>query len=180
MILEKKPQIIVGTPGRVHDMIRRRIVNTEKIKLIVLDEADEMLSSGFKDQMYKIFQFMPNEIQIGLFSATLPKELLELTNTFMKYPTKILVKNDELTLQGIAQYYINLHGDEQKFICIKDIFSSLAVSQAIIYCNSVNRVNDLAEAMLEDNFPVKKIHGKMKEGREKRYTRNLKMEGVEF
>ena len=77
-------------------MIRRRIVNTEKIKLIVLDEADEMLSSGFKDQMYKIFQFMPNEIQIGLFSATLPKELLELTNTFMKYPTKILVKNDEL------------------------------------------------------------------------------------
>ena len=97
-IREKKPQIIVGTPGRVHDMIRRRIVNTEKIKLIVLDEADEMLSSGFKDQMYKIFQFMPNEIQIGLFSATLPKELLELTNTFMKYPTKILVKNDELTL----------------------------------------------------------------------------------
>ena len=59
----------------------------------------------------------------------------------------------------IAQYYINLHGDEQKFVCIKDIFSSLAVSQAIII-NSVNRVNDLAEAMLEDNFPVKKIHGK--------------------
>jgi len=176
-IKEKKPQILVGTPGRVHDMIRRRIVNTEKIKLIILDEADEMLSSGFKDQMYKIFQFMPNEIQIGLFSATLPSELLELTNTFMKHPTKILVKNDELTLQGIAQYYINLNGDEQKFICIKDIFSSLAVSQAIIYCNSVNRVNDLAEAMLEDNFPVKKIHGKMKEGERKKIYKEFKNGG---
>ena len=117
------------------------------------------------------------EIQIGLFSATLPKELLELTNTFMKHPTKILVKNDELTLQGIAQYYINLQGDEQKFICIKDIFSSLTVSQAIIYCNSVNRVNDLAEAMLEDNFPVKKIHGKMKENERKQIYKEFKNGG---
>ena len=132
-----------------------------KVKLIVLDEADEMLSSGFKDQMYKIFSYMPNKMQIGLFSATMPQELHELTNAFMKNPTKIIVKSEDLTLQGIAQYYINLDDDNMKYECIKDLFSVLSVSQAIIYCNSVNRVDDLTEAMKADEFPVEKIHGQM-------------------
>jgi len=160
-INEKKPQIVVGTPGRVHDIIKRKILKTDDIKLIVLDEADEMLSSGFKDQMYKIFSYMPNKMQIGLFSATMPQELHELTNAFMKNPTKIIVKSEDLTLQGIAQYYINLDDDNMKYECIKDLFSGLSVSQAIIYCNSVNRVDDLTEAMKADEFPVEKIHGQM-------------------
>tara|TARA_B100001142_G_scaffold106391_1_gene108256 strand:- start:7393 stop:8625 length:1233 start_codon:yes stop_codon:yes gene_type:complete len=160
-INEKKPQIIVGTPGRVHDIIKRKILKTEDIKLMVLDEADEMLSSGFKEQMYKIFSYMPNKMQIGLFSATMPQELHELTNAFMKTPTKIIVKSEDLTLQGIAQYYINLDDDNQKYECIKDLFSGLSVSQAIIYCNSVSRVDDLTEAMKADEFPVEKIHGQM-------------------
>ncbi len=156
-----KPKIVVGTPGRVNDLIRRKFLKTSHLSLLVLDEADEMLSSGFKDQMYKIFRSIPNNVQIALFSATMPKDLHDLTATFMKNPTKILVKNDELTLQGIAQYYINLEDDSHKYETIKDIFSGLSISQAIIYCNSVNRVNDLEEAMQTDNFPVKKIHGKM-------------------
>jgi translation initiation factor 4A len=176
-IKEKKPQIIVGTPGRVHDMMRRRYLRVDKITMIILDEADEMLGRGFKDQMYKIFTFMPNEVQIGLFSATLSNEVLELADSFMKSPTKILVTADQLTLQGIAQYYINLTGDEQKFDCIKDIFSAINVSQAIIYCNSVNRVDDLEEAMLADNFPVKKIHGKMIDGERKTIYKDFKTGG---
>jgi len=176
-IKEKKPQIIVGTPGRVHDMIRRRYLNVDKISMVILDEADEMLGKGFKDQMYKIFNFMPNDVQIGLFSATLSDEVLDLADSFMKHPTKILVQADQLTLQGIAQYYINLNDDEQKFDCIKDIFSAINVSQAIIYCNSVNRVDDLEEAMLEDNFPVKKIHGKMTEGERKKIYNDFKKGG---
>ena len=80
---------------------------------------------------------MPNNMQIGLFSATMPPELHELTNAFMKNPTKIIVKSEDLTLQGIAQYYINLDDDNMKYECIKDLFSGLSVSQAIIYCNSV-------------------------------------------
>ncbi len=176
-IKEKKPQIIVGTPGRVHDMMRRRYLKVDKITMIILDEADEMLGRGFKDQMYKIFTFMPNEVQIGLFSATLSNDVLELADSFMKHPTKILVKADQLTLQGIAQYYINLSGDEEKFGCIKDIFSAINVSQAIIYCNSVNRVDDLEEAMLADNFPVKKIHGKMSEGERKKIYNEFKTGG---
>jgi translation initiation factor 4A len=166
---DNNPQIIVGTPGRVQDMIRRGYLQTKYLKLLVLDEADEMLSSGFKEQMGKILQFMPETIQIGLFSATLSEELLEISKTFMENPIKILVKNNELTLQGIAQYYINLNDDSGKYETLKDIFSSLTISQSIIYCNSTRRVDDLEEAMLEDNFPVKKIHGKMS-GEERKKT----------
>ena len=156
----KKPKIVVGTPGRVNDLIRRKFLVTKTLSLLILDEADEMLSSGFKEQMYKIFKAMPNNVQIALFSATMPKDLHELTESFMKNPTKILVNNDELTLQGIAQYYINLEDDTHKYETIKDIFSGLSISQAIIYCNSVSRVNDLEEAMMTDNFPVKKFMAK--------------------
>ena len=160
-LLENTPHIVVGTPGRVHDMFRRKYLNPRNLDILIIDEADEMLSSGFKEQMYKIFQFMPNEIQIGLFSATMPDDLQELTQKFMRKPIKILVKADQLTLQGIAQHFINLDDDVQKYETLKDIFSSLSISQAIIYCNSTRRVDDLCEAMKEDQFPVKKIHGRM-------------------
>ncbi len=164
------PHIVVGTPGRINDTIRRKILDVSKIKLLVVDEADEMLSSGFKDQIYKIFQRMPNQVQIGLFSATIPNELKELTAQFMRDPIQVLVKTEQLTLQGIAQYFINLENDAQKFETIKDLFSSINISQCIIYCNSVKRVNDLEEAMKMEDYPVKKIHGKMqKQERESNY-----------
>ena len=157
------PHLIVGTPGRIHDMIRRKYLKTDNAEVIVLDEADEMLSQGFKDQMYKIFQFMPNNIQIALFSATMPPELESLTKAFMEKPVKILVKAEMLTLQGIAQWYVNVENDEQKYLTLKDIFTGISISQAIIYCNSTRRVDDLHEAMVLEEFPVKKIHGKMDE-----------------
>jgi len=157
------PHIVVGTAGRVHDMIRRKYLQIDDMSVLVLDEADEMLSSGFKEQMHNIFRFMPNEIQIGLFSATMPEDLKQLTSKFMRNPIEILVKNDNLTLQGIAQYFISLENDKQKFMTVQDLFSQLSISQAIIYCNSVKRVNDLEAAMNEDGFPCAKIHGKMDE-----------------
>ena len=173
-IEENTPHIIVGTPGRVQDMIRRKWLNVSKLKLLVIDEADEMLSTGFQDQMYKIFQYMPESIQIGLFSATMPTELEELTKKFLRNPTKILVKSEELTLQGIAQYYISLLDDQQKYECIKDLFSNLSITQAIIYCNSTRRVDDLTEAMKTDEFPVEKIHGKMAQSERKEIHKEFK------
>jgi translation initiation factor 4A len=161
------PHIVVGTPGRVHDMIRRKYLKTEKMSVVVLDEADEMLSQGFKEQIYKIFQYMPNEIQIGLFSATMPQECEELSDKFMSKPIKILVKAEQLTLQGIAQYYIRVNDDEQKYLVLKDIFTGMSISQAIIYCNSTRRVDDLHEAMIADEYPVSKIHGKLDEAERK-------------
>tara|TARA_B100000795_G_scaffold268596_3_gene255899 strand:+ start:20473 stop:21792 length:1320 start_codon:yes stop_codon:yes gene_type:complete len=168
------PQVIVGTPGRVQDMIRRGYLQTGDMRLLILDEADEMLSTGFKEQMGKILQQMPESIKIGLFSATLSEELLEVSKTFMINPIKILVKNKELTLQGIAQYYVNLNDDSGKYDTLKDIFSTLTLSQSIIYCNSTRRVDDLEEAMLEDNFPVKKIHGKMSSDERRRTNKEFK------
>lgn len=164
---DNPPHIVVGTPGRVHDMIRRKYLKTEKMRVIVCDEADEMLSQGFKEQIYKIFQYMPGDIQVGLFSATMPEELTDLTKKFMNKPIRILVKAAQLTLQGIQQYYIKVDNDSQKFDCIKDLFAGLTISQAIIYCNSTRRVDDLHEAMEAEEYPVKKIHGKM-EGDERK------------
>ena len=178
LLLENTPQIVIGTPGRIHDMFRRKYLVNKHIKLLVIDEADEMLSSGFKEQMYKIFQFMPNDIQIGLFSATMPTDLQELTDKFLRNPIKILVKAEQLTLQGIAQYFINIEDDVQKYETLKDLFSSLTVSQAIIYCNSTKRVDDLQEAMEADNFPVKKIHGKMPDDERKKVHNEFKSGGA--
>jgi len=159
--IEKKPQIIVGTPGRVHDMLRRRKINTKFIKLLILDEADEMLSAGFKEQIYNIFNFLGNDVQVGLFSATLPVEIQAITEKFMRDPVKILVKTESITLEGIKQYYIALEDDSQKYETIKDIFESISLSQCIIYCNSIKRVNDLNEALIKDGFPVCCIHSGM-------------------
>ena len=176
-LLDNTPHIVIGTPGRIHDMFRRKYLVSNTMKILVIDEADEMLSSGFKEQMYKIFQFMPNDIQIGLFSATMPSDLQELTSKFLRNPIKILVKAEQLTLQGIAQYYINLEDDVQKYETLKDLFSTLTVSQAIIYCNSTRRVDDLQEAMEADNFPVKKIHGKMQDSERKKTHNAFKSGG---
>ena len=164
------PHIVIGCPGRIHDMIRRQAIETKKIKFLALDEADEMLSSGFKEQVYNIFQYMNNEVQVGLFSATMPPELYKLTEKFMRDPIKILVKSDMLTLEGIVQYYIGLDDDSQKYLTLKDIYGKISMSQCIIYCNSIKRVADLYEAMKEDQFPVCCIHSGMEqEEREEGY-----------
>lgn len=167
---QKQSQIILGCPGRILYMLKRKILASGSIKLLILDEADELLSYGFKDQIYNIFQHMPTNIQVTLFSATMPNELYKLTDKFMINPVKILVKNEQLTLEGIRQYYVALDNDELKYDTLKDIYSSLAVSQSIIYCNSVKRVNDLYIAMNNDNYPVCQIHSNMnKEERLKNY-----------
>ena len=155
--------IVVGTPGRVYDMIRNQAVKTENIKLIVLDEADEILSSGFKEQIYDIFQYLNQDTQVGLFSATMPDELETLTSKFLRDPMKILIKKEMVTLEGIRQYYVSVDSDDDKFAILKDIFSVICMSQCIIYCNSIRRTDILYESMKNDNFPVIKIHSGMTE-----------------
>jgi translation initiation factor 4A len=164
------PHVVVGCPGRIHDMLRRRHINSQHIRLLVIDEADEMLSSGFKEQVYFVFQCLKSDIQVGLFSATLPEDLISLTNKFMRDPVRILVKSEQLTLEGIRQYYIGLDTDGEKYETLCDLYTSLSMAQCIIYCNSVRRVSDLYQAMNEDKFPVCCIHSGMdKEERYKNY-----------
>ena len=102
------PHIVVGTLGRVFDMLNRRYLFPKWIKMLVLDEADEMLSRGFKDEIYEIFQKLNTSIQVVLLSATMPTDVLEVTKKFMRDPIRILVKKEELTLEGIKQFYINV------------------------------------------------------------------------
>jgi len=155
------PHIICGCPGRVLDMMRRGKITSSHIKLVVLDEADEMLSTGFKDQVYSIFQFFNTDVQVGLFSATLPENIITIANKIMRHPVKICVKTEQLTLEGISQFYVAVEDDRQKYATLKHIFAYLPVSQCIIYSNSVKRVADLYDAMREDGFPVCCIHSNM-------------------
>jgi translation initiation factor 4A len=158
---ETKPHIIVGCPGRVYDMIRRRHINASTIKIVVLDEADEMLSQGFKDQIYNIFQHLNKDVQIALFSATLPPNITTLADQFMRNPVKIKVAVEQLTLEGIKQYFVAVQDDNQKYVTLKDLYSTFSSTQTIIYCNSVKRVIELYEAMMEDGYPVCCIHSSM-------------------
>jgi translation initiation factor 4A len=171
MLKTEMPHIVVGCPGRVYDMIRRKYINAKQIKMLVLDEADEMLSVGFKDQIYNIFQYLHNDIQVCLFSATMPVELHKLTEKFMRNPVKILVQAEQLTLEGICQHYVGLEDDETKFVTLQDLYKTVSMSQSIIYCNSVKRVSDLTEAMVMKGYPACCIHSGMdKSARDEAYA----------
>ena len=158
---KNSPHIICGCPGRVYDMLRRGNISGNKIKIVVLDEADEMLSQGFKEQVYDIFQHFNNNIQVALFSATLSEGIQPIIDKIMRNPVKITMKAEMLTLEGISQFFVAVEDDRQKYLILKDTFSAISLSQCIIYCNSVKRVADLYEAMREDGFPVCCIHSNM-------------------
>lgn len=161
--LESGVHIVVGTPGRVNDMIKRQSLQTSAIKMFVLDEADEMLSRGFKDQIYEVFKCMPNDVQVVLLSATMPAEVLEVTNRFMNDPVRILVKKEELTLEGIRQFYINVEKEEWKFETLCDLYQTVNVTQAVIFCNTRRKVDYLATQMTKENYTVSCMHGDMEQ-----------------
>lgn len=157
--LQTGVHIVVGTPGRVYDMLCRKVLRPDKIKVFILDEADEMLSRGFKDQIYDIFTMLPSSVQVGLFSATMPPEALEITQKFMNNPVQILVKRDELTLEGIKQFYISVEREEWKLETLCDLYDTLNITQAVIFCNTRRKVDWLTEKMRQREFTVSSTHG---------------------
>ncbi|KJH52606.1 eukaryotic initiation factor 4A-III [Dictyocaulus viviparus] len=161
--LESGVHVVVGTPGRVNDMINRQVLQTNNIKMFVLDEADEMLSRGFKDQIYEVFKRLPNEVQVVLLSATMPADVLDVTNRFMRNSIRILVKKEELTLEGIRQFYIAVQKDEYKFDTLCDLYDAVNVTQAVIFCNTRRRVEQLTEQMKKNKFTVSSLHGDMEQ-----------------
>ena len=157
------PQIVIGTPGRVLDMINKKALNTRTLRVLVIDEADEMLSKIFSNQIYDIFRFLPNNIQVGLFSATMTPEFFKISNNFMRDPVKILVKNEELTLEGIKQFYINIEKQDYKFDTLCDIYEACSISQTIIYCNSKRTVDEISRKLIDNSFSISSIHGEMEQ-----------------
>ena len=160
-VLDRGVHIVSGTPGRVFDMIKRRNLRTRNIKTLVLDEADEMLNKGFKEQIYDVYRYLPPETQVVLVSATLPVEVLEMTSKFMTDPIRILVKRDELTLEGIKQFFVAVEKEEWKFDTLCDLYDTLTITQAVIFCNTKKKVDWLTEKMRANNFTVSAMHGDM-------------------
>lgn len=150
--------LVVGTPGRVFDMMGKGHLSADEMGIFVLDEADEMLSCGFKDQICSIFKILPSSIQVCLFSATMQPDILDLTSKFMRDPARILVKKDELTLEGIQQFFVAMDKEEWKLDVLCDLYETCTITQAIIYCNTRRKVDKLAEELERRDFTVSTMH----------------------
>merc|ERR1712072_356695 len=161
--LQAGVHVVVGTPGRVFDMIQRKALVTDTIKMFCLDEADEMLSRGFKDQIYDVFQHLPPTTQVVLLSATMPQDVLEVTNKFMRDPVRILVKRDELTPEGIKQFFIAVEKEDWKLETLCDLYETVTIAQAVIFCNTRRKVDWLTEKLQQKEFTVSAMHGDMEQ-----------------
>ncbi|KAI1315454.1 translation initiation factor eIF4A [Mortierella claussenii] len=155
--------VVVGTPGRVMDMIKRGALKTDSIKMFVLDEADEMLSRGFTEQIYDVFQTLPPHTQVVLLSATMPTDVMDVTSRFMRDPVRILVKQDELTLEGIKQFYVAVDKEEWKLDTLCDLYETVTITQAVIFCNTRRKVDWLTEKLHARDFTVSAIHSDMEQ-----------------
>lgn len=171
----KQPHIIVGCTGRIYDMIVRKYLKVSNVKMLVLDEADELLSKGFKDQIYNIFQYLSKDLQLVLFSATMPDDILKITQKIMHNPVKITMKKEQLNLECIKQYFVALRDDINKYDTLKDLFSIISVNQCIIYCNNVKRVIDLQNAMTNDGYSVCSIHSSMDKTEREKVFANFRL-----
>jgi len=159
--LKDGQHMVVGTPGRVYDMLSKNRFKLDALKVFTLDEADEMLSRGFKDQIYDIFKCLPPNVQVCLFSATMPPEILDLTGKFMRDAVRILVKKDELTLEGIRQFYIAIEKEEWKLDTLCDLYETVTITQAIIYCNTRRKVDYLKEELEKRDFTISTMHAEL-------------------
>ncbi|KAG2735209.1 hypothetical protein G9P44_001423 [Scheffersomyces stipitis] len=150
--LKQGQQIVGGTPGRVVDMVKRQQLSTRNIKMLILDEADELFTKGFKEQIYEVYKYLPPSVQVVVVGATLSREVLEMTNKFTTDPVKILVKRDQITLE-----------EDWKFDTLCDLYDNLTITQAVIFCNTKLKVNWLTDQMRKQNFTVVSMHGDMKQ-----------------
>lgn len=158
---KSQPQVLIGTPGRLLDLFDTNSYFILNLDFIIIDEADEMFSKGFKVQVFKIIKYIPKSSNIAFFSATLPKEILKIIELFMNNPIRILVKKDELTLEGIKQFYIAVDEEDWKLSVLCDLYKKIRIKQAIIYVNTRRKVEWLVNKMVQNGFSVSQLHGDM-------------------
>ena len=155
------PQVVVGTPGRIFDMIRRRKLVASTVRLFILDEADEMLSYGFQEQIQTIFQYFNENVQTAIFSATMPDEIIDITKKFMNDPVKLTMKAETLSLDGIEQFFVATMNEDDKYNWLNGLFNKMNLTSTIIFVNDIQKVIDLHHRMLQDGFPVCHIHSSL-------------------
>ena len=155
-------QFIVGTPGRIFDLICRGELSVEHIRYVILDEADQMLEDLFADQIRSILNSkFPSTTRLALFSATMPKNVLEIAENYLSNPVRILLPPDEVTLEGIKQYYVQLEREDWKLPVLLDLYQQITVNQALIYVNKRQKAEWLAKQLSSHGFTLEFIHGEM-------------------
>jgi len=157
-VLRTGVHVAVGTPGRIWDLVRRGAIDLRKLKVLVFDEADEMLSVGFEEEIKSIVHKIPSDAQVGIFSATMPPEILDITRQIVQKPVEIIVKKEELTLQGIKQFFVDCQKEEWKLDTLCDLYEEVSINQSVIFCNSKNTVDWLTQQMTDRGFPVAATH----------------------
>lgn len=160
--LEQGAQFIVGTPGRIYDLVNRDALDRRNMRVLILDEADQMLEDLFYKQVMCILEKgFPEQTQVALFSATMAKEVVEVANKILRDPVRILINSEEVPLDGIQQFYVELGREDHKFECICDLYKHLNITQALIFCNKRQKAEMLTEKMSAQGYPVSCIHGEM-------------------
>lgn len=167
--IERGAQFIVGTPGRIYDLLYKNIIQRNQIRVLIMDEADQMLEDRFKDQMMCILNLgFPKTLQVALFSATMPEEVVEVANELLQRPARILIPPAAVPLEGIEQYFVDIPREEWKLDTLSDLYQSLNIAQALIFCNKRQRAEWIADKMSQNGFPISYIHGEMEVGERKR------------
>jgi len=166
--------VAIGTPGRILHLLSEGHLDPSRIKCFILDEADKMLSEGFKEQVYDTFQHLPGSMQVGLFSATMSPEVLELTQRFMKDPIRILAKREEVTLEGIKQFYINVEHEEYKLPTLIDLYDRLSLGQTVIFCNTRKTVIRVTEQLEAEDFTISAIHADLEQAQREKIMQQFK------
>jgi translation initiation factor 4A len=165
--IDRGVQFLVGTPGRIYDLLNRRTFTTEHIRVIIVDEADQMLEDRFKEQLQCILDIgFPSTSRCALFSATMNPDVVEFAGKLLDNPVRILIPPEEVNLQGIIQYGVQLEREDWKLDVILDLWKNLSITQALIYCNKRQKAEWLSERMTQAGFPITCIHGDM-EARER-------------
>ena len=162
--LKEGSHIVVATPGRLLDHLRRRTLRTDYVKFAVLDEADEMLNMGFIDDIRDILKAIPEERQTLLFSATMPKEIREIATTLMKDPKEVKVKAKEVTVENIDQYFIEVP-EKYKFDTLTNHLDIYAPTLSIIFSRTKKRVDEITEGLQARGFRAEGIHGDLTQGK---------------
>ena len=160
--LEDGAQFIVGTPGRIFDLVNRNALDRSEIRVLIMDEADQMLEDLFYKQIMCILEKgFPEKTRVALFSATMPETVRSVAEKILNNPVRILIPPDEVRLEGIQQFYIDLDREDHKFECICDLYKNLNISQAVIFCNKRMKAEQIAEKMSAQGYPVTCLHGEL-------------------
>ena len=157
----KNSQIVIGTIGRINHMIKEKRLSLHTIKTIILDEADELLADGYNEKLQNLFDKCSAGIQCCMISATFTPVIFHVAKKIMHDPIKILLKNSEVAVELISQFYVNVETEDLKFDTLLDLYSLISTSQAIIFCNTVEKVDWLKQKLIENNFEITCIHGKL-------------------